>query len=263
LFRLHDNGTDLPLLHSFAEDLHLHFGDVSEEGQSKPVHAVVGDGTASSVAQLVMVRVSRILEDVEWVLGALKKVSCQENSKAVCDASCAETLKRLLHTKTASHQSCFLRLHRVVGVLHLLTCTRFTGAISESLLRLLGKAYRIFAEAVKMAARERLVPGSEIQQFVQIVATRLSVSLYGLINFLNGQANEGSREDTKSKINRERSLVPNIVFCVERFEHFVIKLSGSSKVDLARWLKISTARDFRIRLRSPAVDTSTTKLIKS
>ena len=51
---------------------------------------------------------------------------------------------------------------------------------------------------------------------------------------------------SKSKIARERKLIPQLIFQLEQFELAVIRLGKVTKTDLAKYLKRATTRDFKV-----------------
>lgn len=51
---------------------------------------------------------------------------------------------------------------------------------------------------------------------------------------------------SSAKILRETKPIPNLIFAIEKYEEFLIKLSKKSKVNLMQYIKLSTSRDFRI-----------------
>ncbi|KAJ2438309.1 hypothetical protein GGF42_008338, partial [Coemansia sp. RSA 2424] len=56
----------------------------------------------------------------------------------------------------------------------------------------------------------------------------------------------GVKPKLKSKVMRDSSLVSSLVYQMELSEKYVIQLSAKFKTPLAHYLKLSTARDFRI-----------------
>lgn len=49
-----------------------------------------------------------------------------------------------------------------------------------------------------------------------------------------------------NKIKRENKCIPDLIFQIEDYEKFLIQLSKATKVNLLRYAKRSTARDFKI-----------------
>lgn len=46
---------------------------------------------------------------------------------------------------------------------------------------------------------------------------------------------------------RESRAIPNLIFAIEQYEKFLIRLSKKSKVNLMQHMKLSTSRDFKIK----------------
>lgn len=55
------------------------------------------------------------------------------------------------------------------------------------------------------------------------------------------------KRQVTSKAAKESKSVPVIVYEVEQFERYVIELSAKGHVNLRKYVKRSTARDFRIK----------------
>lgn len=61
------------------------------------------------------------------------------------------------------------------------------------------------------------------------------------------QQTNGQCRGTVSRIKKENRRIPDLIFQIEEYEKFLIRLSKLSKVNLLRHAKLSTARDFKIK----------------
>lgn len=50
-----------------------------------------------------------------------------------------------------------------------------------------------------------------------------------------------------ARVLRETKAIPNLIFAIEQYEKFLIRLSKRSKVNLMQHMKLSTSRDFKIK----------------
>lgn len=162
-------------------------------------------------------------------------------------------------------EASFVRLFWVVKVLGVLSRTCLIASAQPRVSRVILKAFKIFTCAAQVIIKSRRVPSQHFQKLVHNVSKNLTSGFYEMLSYQQKYAVD---DDSSATINREKFLVPNIIYQVEQFEHYVIKLSQQSKIDMTRWLKRSTSRDFRIdanelaRLQEEAGDEQDDKLRK-
>jgi len=147
-------------------------------------------------------------------------------------------------SKSGFEDAFYLRMIALIENLSELTKCYFQGTSSEHLLRLLHKAYNIIVQASKMLITGAHYPSQRFQTLISRTCKKLSPSVYAFI--LPKSSRVTGIEESKAKIKREQILVPKLIFEIERFDHFVIRLSSVFKIEMTRWLKTSTTRDFRL-----------------
>ncbi|KAI8928550.1 FANCI solenoid 4-domain-containing protein [Entophlyctis helioformis] len=92
---------------------------------------------------------------------------------------------------------------------------------------------------------------------VEETSTKMTHRFNSLITYLQQRDGEAvqqkkKRGRAKQQLGQDTKMVPNLVYQVEQFERHLIKLTKRSKTNLARFIKRSTARDFRIQVQKIA-----------
>eukprot|EP00455_Lapot_gusevi_P015226 TRINITY_DN1768_c0_g2_i1.p1 TRINITY_DN1768_c0_g2~~TRINITY_DN1768_c0_g2_i1.p1 ORF type:complete len:275 (-),score=77.31 TRINITY_DN1768_c0_g2_i1:165-989(-) len=202
---------------------------------------------------LLLTHVESCLADADWVLNQIKvlesvaadddKEEEEEDKEEEAEEKAPAASSRLFKCS----QELFGRLANLLNILDQVTGSQITGPPSELLLRMLATCYKTLVNTTKMLLASKKYPSKKYLRLVEFSCKNLTRHVYALI--LHLQSNQaGDAEATKFKIVRERRLIPNLIFQLEQHEHMMIKLSKITKVDLSRWMKRSTARDFRINL---------------
>jgi len=238
-------------------DIKTVIGEIGSEDEDKQgKYKFVTNETAPALTLLICKRMHVLLDHSAWLLTQLK--SNLETS--VVDSSIDDE-SHLIKVQNEMELDCFDSLGSLAEILAELTQTGFqepAQAQGEGLIKLLQKFYKVMTSATKTLFASKRFPPPNYQRLVQFICKKVSTNVAPFLAHL--QQSHGI-EESKAKIKKEQSLLPNLIFQIERFEHFLIKLSASTKdkVDLTKWLSRSTMRDFQINRDELRRRTSTDK----
>ena len=234
---------------AFTEDLASLIGDMADEAPSsgRTGHAAISDATRSPVLIELLSWVEVQLSEVEWLLRELQRVAAPTGDGMDDDVDTPTDKTRVALAKTHGEYQdyAFGRLSNLCAVLNTLAVTKIDRPGVEEFFKVTTRVYKLVGMACKLLIRKKSRPSDKFQRLIQVTAKELTVNIYPFILFqqqLDGQ----HLDETKAKIGREGRIIPNLIYAVEQVERLVIKLSKQSKMNLAQFLKHSTARDFRI-----------------
>ena len=137
-----------------------------------------------------------------------------------------------------------MTLASLVAILDELVIACLPDAVGQKLLKVLTRFYKVVAGCAQYLTSHKQEPSDKYLQCTETVARHLTPDLYPFITFLQ---NNHLGDESRAKIQREISLIPNMIFQVEKFEQCTIRLQTVSKVNMTHWFKRSIARDFRFR----------------
>ncbi|EGD74196.1 hypothetical protein PTSG_06208 [Salpingoeca rosetta] len=83
------------------------------------------------------------------------------------------------------------------------------------------------------------------QRIVHFCSKHMSPQVYITINFVNEEEKEEKPRKRKGPSAADK-LIPNVVYALEIYEKFVIRIEKKAHLNLLKHMKRSTARDFRI-----------------
>ncbi|CAJ1057263.1 Fanconi anemia group I protein [Xyrichtys novacula] len=246
------------LLLELCQDIHSQLGDIDQDVEvEKQSHfAIINMKTASTAALLVLSQVSRVLDEVDWLIARRKSQQSSDKSGS-SDA-----------TQTAGQQdpiekAVTLQLGTLLTALNELVQTALLpGTCTITLLRELSRTYTILTTLVKYyiqvcASQHGALP-ARFEKLVKLSGSHLTPQCYSFITYAqSGELSGGGTDDKKkkrtevntaasAKLQRETKAIPDLIFSIEQYEKFLITLSKKSKVNLMQYMKLSTSRDFRI-----------------
>ncbi|XP_041650949.1 Fanconi anemia group I protein [Cheilinus undulatus] len=257
LFSLHGlYKSPVRLLLELCQDIHSQLGDIDQDVEvEKQNHfAIINMKTASTAALLVLSQIDRVLDEVDWLIA--RKKSQTPSDKSVESTQTADQQDPIEKAVT-------LQLGTLLTALNELVQTALLpGTCTITLLRELSRTYTILTTLVKyhiqvFASLHGALP-SRFEKLVKLSGSHLTPQCYSFITYAqSGELSGGGDEKKKKKRNeannaasakllRETKAIPNLIFCIEQYEKFLITLSKKSKVNLMQYMKLSTSRDFRI-----------------
>uniref|UniRef100_A0A671EGL1 FA complementation group I n=1 Tax=Rhinolophus ferrumequinum TaxID=59479 RepID=A0A671EGL1_RHIFE len=247
------------LLRDLSQDIHGHLGDIDEDVEMEETNhfAMVNLRTAApTVCLLVLSQAEKVLEEVDWLIAKRKGQVSQETISE--EASSQATL--------ANHpieKAIIMELGTLLTFFHELVQTALpSGSCVDTLLKDLCKMYTILTALVRYYLQvyqsSRGIP-KIMEKLVKLSGSHLTPLCYSFISYIQNKTQSlkhtGGKKAKKTaavamamaRVLRETKAIPNLIFAIEQYEKFLIRLSKRSKVNLMQHMKLSTSRDFKIR----------------
>lgn len=263
------------LIRSVAQDLHSQIGDIDQEVEveNRTHFALVNAKTSQQCILTLLSWSDQLVEEVMWLLN--QKISQVGNNslfnsekQSDDDEDGRENFDKVICTQ----------LGLLINSFHELVQTAIPPGppMNNSIksiaklydaLTLLSKYYIALytSQSGQLAGRyEKLVKlsGCQLTQFVYPFITYVQTTQSEKLSAIpkqkskkKGKAKASSNEDgdafhvMKGKagmVMRESKLVTNLIYSIEQYERFVLRLSKKSKINLLQDFRLSTCRDFRI-----------------
>ncbi|XP_070619037.1 Fanconi anemia group I protein [Erythrolamprus reginae] len=262
LFTLHALvKSPVTILRDLAQDIHAQLGDIDQdvEMEHQCNFAIVNSKTAAPTACLmVLSQADKILEEVDWLINKMKNYLGSE---------AAENASQAVNQTQPLEKAVILQLGTALIAYHELVQTALpTGSCVDTLLRSLSKLYAILTTLVKyylQVCRNTTggIPG-RFEKLVRLSGSHMTPQCYAFITYVQNSQREtltvaiekkkkdkkGEESAVMAKVLRETKPIPNLVFAIEQYENFLIRLSKKSKVNLMQYMKLSASRDFRINV---------------
>ena len=128
-------------------------------------------------------------------------------------------------------------------IAHELSSAQLGIVPADELLKVFQRLFKAPTELARTLDKRKEAPSGSHQILFTDVAENLDPSFF--ITYITSGTGDGL-EATKGQIRKELHLVPKVVFAVEEFELAVRKMSKKHSLDLERYLKRRSARDFKI-----------------
>ncbi|KAJ1922853.1 hypothetical protein IWQ60_006243 [Tieghemiomyces parasiticus] len=269
---------------ALADDLRTLLGDLLVREDVEPVdgiprYAIITHRTSTAVAQFIIEQVTRYLQDADWALtqlrdqlATLKAFPLDDDTSASSPSSGAlvPDLQRLEAVALA-------RLRLAIHALVVLEQTYLPSSIPVPLLKALQHTYKLLGDLMRLKLSEKVGVSRDLTNLIQLVGSELSKYLYDFIPQFQAKDTQDAVDSVqrkkrkpipggdganalssstapkallpakfKIKIVKESRLIPQLVYSLEQFERYVIKLSSQARVNLTQYLRRSTAHDFLI-----------------
>nr|XP_046248910.1 Fanconi anemia group I protein [Scatophagus argus]XP_046248911.1 Fanconi anemia group I protein [Scatophagus argus]XP_046248912.1 Fanconi anemia group I protein [Scatophagus argus] len=260
LFNLHVlYKSPVSLLLELCQDIHSQLGDTDEDVEvEKQSHfAIVNMKTATTAALLVLSQVDRVLDEVDWLIARKK-------SQTASDKSGSGEATQTAGQQDPVEKAVTLQLGTLLTAINELVQTGvLPGTCTVTLLKELTRTYSILTTLVKyyiqVCANQHSALPTRFEKLVKLSGSHLTPQCYSFITYAqSGELSGGGADDKKkkkrneantaasAKLLRDTKAIPNLIFCIEQYEKYLITLSKKSKVNLMQYMKLSTSRDFRI-----------------
>ncbi|KAM9311358.1 Fanconi anemia group I protein [Gastrophryne carolinensis] len=246
------------LLRELCQDIHGHLGDIDQdiEVEKQSHFRIVSVKTAApTVTLLVLGQAAKVLDEVEWLILKLKMQTGSENK-------CGDSSTQAANPSEPIEKAIILQLGTLLTACHELVQTALpAGSCMDTLLKELTKMYTVLTALVKyflqVCTNQKGTIPTRLEKLVKLSGSHLTPQCYAFITYAQNIQNESLAGDKKkkkeeaaalstAKILRDTKPIPNLIFAIEKYEEFLIKLSKKSKVNLMQYMKLSTSRDFRI-----------------
>ncbi|EEF45561.1 conserved hypothetical protein [Ricinus communis] len=240
---------DLIVAHDMSKELLDVTGFIGPES-NKPLEIsescpIINQSTSTAISSCILKLIEAVINDMDWTIKKLKTFFLIE--------------QRYIHVSQSGEHApgltvednLYLRAEAVVKVLSFFVLMNLKDPQAEHLLRLIAKFYKHLAQIsrLRIATKgcKQLLPTPTFQRLVEVTCKKLTVPLYKFVAEI--QRVQQEKPNTKgiiNKIKRENKCIPELIFQIEDYEKYLIRLSKASKVNLLKHAKRSTSRDFRI-----------------
>ncbi|XP_077119593.1 Fanconi anemia group I protein [Ranitomeya variabilis] len=248
-------------LRELSQDIHGHLGDIDEdiEVEKQSHFRIVNVKTAApTVTLLVLGQAAKVLDEVDWLITKLKTQLGSE--KIPVDGGTQDP-----NPREQMEKAIILQLGTLLTACHELVQTALpVGSCMDTLLKELTKMYTVLTALVKYylqvcTSHAGKIP-TRLEKLVKLSGSHLTPQCYAFITYAQTIQSESisgekkKKEDgaaiSSAKLLRDTKPIPNLIFAIEKYEEFLIKLSKKSKVNLMQYIKLSTSRDFKINTAS-------------
>ncbi|OZJ04599.1 hypothetical protein BZG36_02784, partial [Bifiguratus adelaidae] len=238
---------DFSDLIQLASDIKSTLGALQEGQGDDPMtrYSIVNPSTAAIAADVVMAVGDQTLDQIDWCIAHVKM-------EFTADAEVDEKLLKL-------EDAMYMRLKTMMTIITTLCQTLLEGPTAEKLIKLLQKCFKTLLALTKLQLQSSHSLTKDFGEVVRIAGGPLSTAMYNFLTTFGqrvdyaeskGKRKQGSSggNKAKAKIIRESKMIPALIFTVEQYERFLLQLSKKSKVNLMKYTKRSTARDFKIKI---------------
>ncbi|OMO50743.1 Fanconi anemia group I-like protein [Corchorus olitorius] len=155
-------------------------------------------------------------------------------------------------------ENIYSRVKAVVELLSSFVLMSLKDTQAEHFLRLTTRFYKHLAQMSKLRiapkGQKQLLPSHQFQKLVELTCKQLTFPIYNFVaEMQQAQQENANNKGIINKIKRENKSIPELIFQIEDYEKYLIRLSKATKVNLLKHAKRSTSRDFKI-LESTAVN---------
>ncbi|XVF66198.1 hypothetical protein PTKIN_Ptkin10aG0016300 [Pterospermum kingtungense] len=236
--------TDLLVVQDMSKELVKVMG--SKSGDTSK-YLLINQSTATAVASSLLQITGAVIAEMDWATKKLK--TAQKNPHL--------NQKGELSSGLAFEENLYARVKAVVEVLSSFALMSFNDSQAEHFLRLTARLYKHLALMSKLRiapkGHKQGLPSLQFQKLVELTCKQLTVPLYNFVAEMQlAQQENANSKGIINKIKRENKCIPDLIFQIEDYEKYLIRLSKATKVNLLKHAKRSTSRDFRI-LDSTAV----------
>ncbi|PKI65062.1 hypothetical protein CRG98_014531 [Punica granatum] len=240
---------DVIIAQALAEELLKVLGsessDPMEVSESYPI---INKFTTVVLISCLLQLIETFIADIDWAVKKLKAFPLSRQKQTCFD----QEREPALNIGLVFEAQLYSRSEAVIRVLSSFIVMNLKDTQADHLLRLLARFYKQLAQMSKLKIAPRgckqLLPGLKFEKLVELTCKQLTVPLYSFMADMqkeqqeNGNLNKGMM----GKIKRENKFIPDLIFQIEDYEKYLIRLSKVTKVNLLRYAKRSTARDFKI-----------------
>lgn len=242
-----------------VEDVRVLIGTAAGDAEpsSETAFSVVNELTVHSIISQIFSIVADVESTVEWVLAQLKAITVAPSGTPFSSDDVDDEREEIQlpenfmeSTRAKLEASCSVQMTSLQVILDALALTAYTGSTAEQLIPLLVSGLKLVTTAALTIQRSKRLPSLRFQELIHQIAKSFEPHVYSMLTFLQDSDSGAavSKSSSKARIRREARQIPLLVEACERFDLAIIKLSNSSKIDMARWLRRSTARDFRLKI---------------
>lgn len=236
--------------------------------------------TANAIMLAGVAHADAAMASIEWALQRLRDTANLSPADGALEDGSA--LARMEH-RASWEDACFMRLQGLITAAAALSHPKLQGPPMEAIGKCLTRVYKLLGVAAKTQlagkGHAQTAPGRTFQDLAAAVNATLTPQVYTFVTDVetagtnaagvaaaaaadpaelsaeNEDANEpkaagrkvkNKRAATVDKALKESKLIPNLVYQIEEYERFIIKVSKAGRLNLMGNAKRATNRDFRL-----------------
>eukprot|EP00850_Spirogloea_muscicola_P000727 SM000003S10972 [mRNA] locus=s3:17728:23637:- [translate_table: standard] len=208
----------------------------------------VTTGSSCAVLNTLLLHAERAIQDCDWLHSHL--INPQRFEKVEETASPTQHASRRNVTQLQLQAAVGSRLELIVQLLAVFLTVGPAPIRAEQFLRVTMKLFKCLASAAKAClarkGQQQVLPSSTFQQLARSTCSHITSPLYLFMDKLQKEQAKEIQKTSLSSIRKESRTIPDLIFHMEDYEKYLIKLSKVTGVNLMRHAKRSTVRDFRI-----------------
>lgn len=245
-------------LMAISKDISLHLGDYTKKKVTtvQPTFSLMSSNNAVLFCSHLVNAIDYGLDELDWALSLLKY---EYKSVYALNKQSVQNLIDSLRHNIYGH---VLSMSKIMSDMLLSP----VESIAETIFKTLNKMFRFISNIIKYET-SRVKNGAELEEYLEElipgVSSVLTPMIYSFISYnqqlemdnINDEILQVKKKSklsktSKSKVKQSKftKSLPNLVYQIEQFERQIILLSKASNVNLSKYCKKSTARDFRISL---------------
>ncbi|XP_037282780.2 Fanconi anemia complementation group I isoform X2 [Rhipicephalus microplus] len=241
---------------NIAVCFHYNLGDVDEDVElsTKQVFSLINAKTVASLVPVLLEHIHKVHERIDWLLALVRSCTALEAHMKDNDSEDSSASSRQVQEVGLCRQLGYLVAIFIELTQSQLPAGQCTVAVMKQLTRLYNSLAGLSKLYLSLYSSKFGSFCSKYEKLIKLAATQLTPNVYSMITFL--QNAESEREPSKKKprrdevqkaaVAREISTIPSLIYAIEQHEKLLIQLVKKSKVNLMEFVKMSTARDFRI-----------------
>ncbi|XVF38742.1 hypothetical protein REPUB_Repub20aG0127800 [Reevesia pubescens] len=233
--------TDLLVAQDMLKELLKFMGSNSGDSSQLTEYLLINQSTTTAIASCLLQITDAVIVDMDWATKKLKTAS------QVAQKSNGEQKNYGL----AFEENLYLRVKAVVEVLSSFALMSLKDTEADHFLRSTARFYKHLAQMSKLRiapkGHKQLLPSLQFQKLVELTCKQLTIPLYNFVaEMQQAQQENANGKGIINKIKRENKCIPDLIFQIEDYEKYLIRLSKATKVNLLKHAKRSTSRDFKI-----------------
>eukprot|EP00158_Paraphelidium_tribonemae_P008755 Partr_v1_DN28673_c0_g1_i2_m50411 putative Fanconi anemia, complementation group I len=172
-----------------------------------------------------------------------------------------DDIEWLLNTGVTDHESSvFDQLHSIIKIMVILGTSHMSEQ-GEALFTNLTKSYRNMTKIIRSKMSADSTVSKKLVELIACISSEMTQAVYSFISFVQAQDIEKAKQRAQSgkskkgkvavaKGDKKNKMIPILIYEIEQYENLLIRLSKRCKVNLTRYCKRSTSRDFKIELEN-------------
>ncbi|CAI9771072.1 unnamed protein product [Fraxinus pennsylvanica] len=237
---------DLLVAQEMAAELSKVTGsDDSDLLEKSETFRIINKSTDDAIASILLQLAESTVVDMDWIITRLNtyytatRKGIPPNQTGIFDSG------------SVLEETLYSRAEALLKVLSFFVAMTLKDPQAEYLVRIAAKFYKNLARISKLRVApkgcKQVLPSLNYQKLVEITCRQLTAPIYNFVSQMQQNQQESNKtRGLVNKIKRENRCIPDLIFQIEDYEKYLIRLSKITKINLLRHAKRSTSRDFKI-----------------